>query len=366
MPEARKIAFPAIRFHQNDVRMYVGTLRAEDLLGLGQVDEWHKDGNVQSGYQRAPERSRARAVAKYLTSSKKALLPTSVLLSYRGDMTSHVTELDGDVVKVALPTDTVLWEVDGQHRLAGLAVAIEENGEEELRDYLVPLVIMEGLSETEEANQFRVINETAKKVRTDLARRILLQAAQEAGGRAEVAKMGRMWEVRATEVIDHLLSDPRSPWRERIQRPNQKRQKLQTVKELSFSNSLKPIVDSFPYSQYSPEKTGQLLIEYWLAWQALIPEAFDEPRDYVLLKTPGVFSLHRVAPYLVQVCQENGLPLEADQFAAILSDLGEYAEARYWATDNIEGASAFGSMKGFGILADLMIGALQDKDYVLA
>jgi len=365
MGASEEVVVRARRLKQDGVQMYVGTMRADDLLNVARVDEWRKEGDRERGYQRAPQRSRARQVASYLTQSKKALLPTSLLLSYRGSLSGRVEELGEGFVRIRLPVDATLWAVDGQHRLAGLRVAIEENGEDGLREYSLAVVIVEGLSETEEATQFRIINETAKKVRTDLARRILLQAAQNARGRAEVIKTGRMWEVRAADVVDQLLSNSRSPWRGRIQRPNEKRDKLHTVKELSFSNSLKPMLTAFPYSQMPIKSVTERLIEYWLAWQALIPQAFEDPRAYVLLKTPGIFSLNQVAPYVFHVCEMSGAEVKVDQLVEILRDLDEYAEARYWERDNDEGAAVYGSMKGFGILYELIVEKLQEKGYTL-
>lgn len=360
------VPLTVVRLQQGTHSLYVGAMRGEDLVRMTRVDVWRKEDDHEVGYQRAPDRSRARKVADYLIRSSDRIFPMSVLLNYReGSLSDFAVDDQTDVLHLELPSETIMYTVDGQHRIEGIRIAIEEHDQEWVRDYRVPTVIVDGLSVVDEATQFRVINETAKKVRTDLARRILARAAREAGGQVDVIKMGRMWEVRATEVIECLLADPSSPWVGRVQRPNEKRTPLHTIKELSFSNSLKPIVDTFPYKQYPAERVARLLIDYWTAWQNLVPDAFERPREYVLLKTPGVFSLHTVAPYVFQLCQEQGIGTSEEQFRQILKDLDEFVTEEYWHNDNYEGAAAFGSMKGFGILADLIIDRLREKGYHL-
>jgi len=321
----------AVPFLQGDVRLFSGVAPAGLLLRHGQVDEWRLEKEGATGYQRAPERARARSVAKYIGQSK-ALMPLTVMLSYRDKLSERIEDqLDGAVVFKFKPQD-VLWIVDGQHRLAGFRVAVEEHGMEHLRQYVLPVVLVEGLTELEEAQQFQVINETAKKVRTDLARRLLYERAK-VHGYDKLIREQRTWEVRATEVLDKLMSDAQSPWQTRIQRPNERKTPRHAVKELSFSNSLRPILTVMPYSSYEPRVIADLLIQYWLAWQETVPEVFKDPGQYVLLKTPGVFSLHRLAIFVWEICRQPGKHLSKDEMKGILNNLEEYATPEYWSKE---------------------------------
>ncbi|MBI4200598.1 MAG: DGQHR domain-containing protein [Chloroflexi bacterium] len=342
-------------FKQEGVQMYAGVAKVGDLLSIAKVDVWRQENGVDMGYQRVPETARTGKVARYLQSSPKALLPTSVLLSYRGPLSRGASE-DGWLTVEIAETGT-LWIVDGQHRLYGIQRAINELGLERLRDYPLPVVILENLSLEDEANQFRVINETMKKVRTDLARRILAMRISGLGqsGRQEVRMAGRLWEAVAVGVMRSLSQDADSPWVGRIQPPNVRKQSSHVIRELSFSTSLKPILNERPYRTWPADRIARVLKAYWQACEALIPSAFQQPEDYVLLKTPGVFSLHQLAYHVLEVLRARGVsdPGKSD-FQNVLQDLGAYATEDFWKRDNADGAALAGSMKGFSILADSM------------
>lgn len=358
--------FVGIQTNQGERRLFVGTMKVGDLLKISKVDIWRKEHGKELGYQRVPERQRALAIARYVE-EETVLMPLSVLLSYRGRLDKEVIPLEEKFIVIEFDEnnpDHILWQVDGQHRLAGFQVAIEEDGNHFLSDFQLPVVIVEGLSPIEEAEQFRVINETAKKVRTDLARRLLVLAAQ-IHGRSSVIRIGREWEVRATDIVEILVNTPESPWFGRIQRPNEKKNSTHVVRELSFSNSLGRLIKDPFLRRYDPKQIASWLIEFWAAWQELVPEAFEDPKKYVLLKTPGIFSQHYLAGDIFGFCLAEGINIERKEIKGILNNLGEYAKPRYWEADNPEGAAAFGSMKGFSILHELMLEELQSKGYCL-
>lgn len=345
----------ALPMKQDGTQMYVGVMTVGDILRIGQVDVWRQQGNVEEGYQRAPETGRTGKVARYLRTDPRPLMPTSVLLSYRGEL--DAVPGDSGTATVSIPDGETFWIVDGQHRLYGFKRAIEELGLERLRGYPLPIVVVENPSIEDEANQFRVINETMKKVRTDLARRILALrvAGLGAAARQEIRLAGRLWEAVAVDVLRSLNQEPDSPWCGRIQPPNVKKQPNHVIRELSFSTSLKPILSEKPYRTWSADRVAATMKAYWRAWHSLVPQAFENPHEYVLLKTPGVFSLHQLAYYVMEVLRNGGItnPTEQD-FRNVLTDLGEYAGEQFWRADNADGAALAGSMKGFSILADTM------------
>ncbi len=342
-------------FKQEGAQLYCGVMRAEDIIAVGEVDVYREEGGTYRGYQRAPEAARTRLVAQYLKNEAKPLLPTSVLLSYRGKL-----DLKGS--QVELPEGAKVYIVDGQHRIYGIRRAIEELGLERLRDYEVPVVIIENVKPEDEANQFRIINETMKKVRTDLARRLLALKYSNAGGRGrtEVRLAGRLWEALAAEVIKILSTDPDSPWVGKIQPPNAKRGPSHIIRELSFSTSLKPVLNQRPYNTWPAKRIAEKLKFLWRAFEALVPEPFRNPNEYVLQKTPGVFSVHMLAFALLEELRVNGVSDPTiEDFKNIIADLDEYITAEYWKGDNAEGAAMAGSMKGFSLIADDMIAQLQ-------
>ena len=196
--------------------MYSGVMRDKDLIERAEVDVYRQDDGREEGYQRAPETARTGKVARYLQSDSKPLMPTSILLSFRGVLGNPAA--DDVSIEIDLADEDRLWIVDGQHRLYGFKKAVADLGLERLNDYQLPVVIVENPSIEDEANQFRVINENMKKVRTDLARRILAMRIAGLGRsvRQEIRQSGRLWEATAVDILNSLNKDEDSPWLDRI------------------------------------------------------------------------------------------------------------------------------------------------------
>lgn len=346
-------------FNQEGRRFFSTAMRAEDLIERTSVDVYREESDNYFGYQRLPERSRAMAFSRYLQTQTVPLVPTVVLLNAR----------DGILVEdgqggANLSDDSLLWVIDGQHRIAGFRHAIEEIGIARLRDYRVPTVIANGLTVEQEAEQFRVINETAKKVRTDLARRILALSARGREGRQQIRRQDRLWEATSADVIGALNRSEDSPLFGRIQAPNEKKVGRHIVRELSFSTSLRPILTTFPYQDWSATRIADQLSDYWQAWEEVLPEAFDRAEDYVLLRATSIYCMHQIALYVWEVCRRRGLEPSVSVIADMLRELGHYTSPEYWEVDNVEGAAVFGGMKGASMLTDLLKEELIERGYV--
>jgi DGQHR domain-containing protein len=339
-------------FKQEGVQMFSGVASARKLLKVCKVDEWDPQNEDGGGYQRAPERSRTGKLAKYLANSNNPLLPSSILLSHRGSIATR--DVGNGMLELEIAAGAILWVVDGQHRLYGIQRAIEEDGLQRLADYQLPIVIVEFKNVEEEAHQFRIINETMKKVRTDLARRLLAAHIATKSGKKEVQNDARLWEANAVTVLS-VLTKQGAPFESKVQPPNSRKTKDNVIRELSFVTSLKPILTTWPYNGWAPDRVGLVLSRYWAAWKKMIPDAFENPKDYVLLKTPGAFSLHLLARDALEALRREGIAEpQTEDFLKILEKLEAPATADYWKSDNADGAAMAGSMKGFALLAAMM------------
>ena len=194
------------RLRQDARDLYVGAMRAADVIRLGRVAEWKDDEG--DGYQRAPERPRINKLATFLKNESIPLLPTSILLSHRGEPLPK-TELAESVFAIDVADHEVLWIVDGQHRVGGLQTAIEKHGLERFKEFQLPVVLMEFEDVTEEAHQFQLINENMKKVNTQLARRLLAMQMSKGGSEArkQIRQARSLWEADSVDVIRVLTSD---------------------------------------------------------------------------------------------------------------------------------------------------------------
>ena len=335
-----------------------------DLLTVTKVDVYSREGGEEKGYQRAPEANRALKIARYLQKDPKPLIPTAVLLSYRGSLSYD--DSDTGSVEVEIPDGESLWVIDGQHRIFGFKRAIEDLGITRLLEYTLPIVIVENPSITDEANQFRIINETMKKVRTDLARHILAMKLTHEGslGRRTLRESGRLWDAQAVEVYRRLNNDEDSPWHNRIQMPNEAKGETHIVRALSFGTSLKDLLNDVLWSKEPLDRLADFLKNYWRAWSELCPECFEQADDYVLLKTPGVFSCHRLLVYVLNALRKKGTDNPTvEDFKKVLKDLGDFGQSSYWDKENSEGAAMAGSMKGFTLLYDSMTDELQEAGW---
>jgi DGQHR domain-containing protein len=364
---------PALKIRQDGQTLYVTAIPAGKLISHSKPDTFREEHGEEHGYQRAPERSRALAMARFLRGNQ-VLLPTAVTLGAREEL--NFDEKNG---MLELPEESTLFEVDGQHRLAGFRISINDQGIQRLSEFPLVVTIIDNGSEILEAEQFRTINETAKKVRTDLARRILTRMAHQMRLPFRAIDIARKWEVRATDIIGLLKNDPESPFYNRIQAPNQRKSSTHTIKEQSFGDSLRPLLTSHPFDGYSPEAVAEGLNEFWKAWQRIMDEAQDhednpflKPQDFVLLKAiPGVFALHLVCRYLWTVFERRGQRFRAELIYKALKEAGEkvfgddedFTTRRAWDSDNNRGFALYGGLKGAKGLSDLIIEYLKEAGY---
>jgi DGQHR domain-containing protein len=360
---------PALRVKQNGRVFYLTAVPAAELLAVTAVDVWHID---EEGYQRAPSQQRKNQIANYL-SGEDSVLPLGGLLNARPEneaesaygsvlkfeLQDQVSE-EIDIGTLALPdADHPLWVVDMQHRLGGLETAIARG--DDLRDFPVVVTIADGLSKVEEVEQFELINTTQKKVRTDLARRLLAIRARDSEQRVILEEHGKLWEAKGPVIVD-WLNRHCSVWQDRIQEPNssKKDRPKAIAKEASFVTSLKPVLKTPLLSRVSAEKVGELLGIYWELLGELWPEAFNSPTEHVIQRTPGYFSLHEVAPDIFELARQSSSGLRREGLRDAIKPLSQI-DTDFWHKDDGM-AAQFGSMKGFAILAGELRAFLPEID----
>ena len=352
----------AIRFDQNGRIFYTVVLPASKLIERAKVDTWDADSpENEVGYQRAPMASRLRSVANYVERTD-AIMPLGGLINARSDKGyGQVLKFEPDKGQfgpiqsgtLIVPDESLpLWIVDMQHRLGGFERAIYDDQRHDLGDFPVVATIADGLSKLEEIEQFEIINTTQKKVRTDLARRLMsVQASSSGEKRLEFEAKGIMWQAKGPIVAD-WLNRHGSIWRERIQPPNKSKREMPhaIVRETSFVTSMKPVLQQPLFSRMDEEQVAMLIDRYWQALKQTFPEAFETPAEYVIQKTPGVFSLHLLLPEVVELVRSKGQDLTVDGMVVVMKPWLELG-SEYWETGYDEGAARYGSMAGFSRLA---------------
>ncbi len=360
-------AIAAIQIEQSGHRIFVTGLTAKQLLQSTTID-WYDSalapGDENQGYQRPPERSRITRIGTFLLKeSGDGLYPSAILLGARSPL-----RYDSMTRTLELPIDHTLRVIDGQHRLAGLRYAIEERGNDALPYMEIPVVIIEVNSRLEEMEQFRIINGTAKSVRTDLVNSILTAMAQEEGENAIPEK--DLWKVIVTRVVDQLNRRDDSPWQDVLLMPDETGRAdapSKVIRATSAMTSIRPVYEWLMEFGGFPSKTADdrvsrlsdILVAYWRAISNVVPEAFSEPRDFVIQKTPGMFALHYLLKdALLGYIYRGRRDWDEPTFQEFIQDSPEICDAEFW-RGSANRASGYGGMKGFRELANLLIDSIE-------
>jgi len=306
------IRIPAVRFKQSDAMLFVGYMSAFDLCNVGVIESWDPDKgwNIDiQGYQRESYEKHYKAIARFVKDNPSALLPTSILLSAR---TRERGVLNFDAISeftdhafgyLEIPDAYLLYVVDGQHRMLGFMHAIRQLEQEHLKNYLLPVVVLHDADKVEELSQFHLINDRQKRIATNLALALLGTVVEDRPTVAAVlvGPKGR-WKMKAImiAIVLNESTEPENVWAGRISLPNEPKGPTVAAPLASFVNSLQPF-----FSATYPHKLDNLqvvdyVIRFWAALNAIIPRPFQAPRDYVIQKTTGVYSLNRVAAELAR------------------------------------------------------------------
>lgn len=356
----------------SNIRLFLTVMKAKDLVERAKVDFY--DPETNRGYQRELSKQRIRDFSRYVREKSFRISPISVLISIRGRNPQY-----NDGV-LELPEDTDWWIVDGQHRINGLKDAILRDAT--IGDYEVPVVIAFFKDLYEEALQFLIINRTQKPVRTDLAERVLAEAIRRKEGKLyefiEVRERGiakRLlggveWKVDAIRICDYLRSSQHSVWFNRIKKPNEK-SKEATISQKSFTDSLEPILKDPNLSTIKTKLLQRAIENYWNAIREIYPDAIENPKDFVLLKTTGAFVFHQLFVFIASKIRskEKKFVFTKEKFREVLDLIDDrFKSSDVWKSSDlrrgIEGglfAKLGTSKKVFGIIYKTLADSIERK-----
>jgi len=327
---------PAIRFQQKGVPMYLAALPIQEL-DFCSIDHWDpKRTGRWKGYQRGLVQKKIRSLARYLERGD-AILPVAGLLNVRQ---RHALQFPGTrthkaaVGELVIPDDTRLWVVDMQHRLEGIKTAHSEGF---LKDFLVPVLITEGLTAIREAAQFYIINTRSRRMGVDLTRRLLIE-------HDEIKDLTNVpdWELKAVHITIRL-NRKHNPWYGRIREPEGEGSSQHIASEKSFVPSLRWLLTSPGAKRRSASVLARFLANFWEGIRANMQEPFQQPRSYLIQKTPGYMALHRLAPIVYRKHPRGPATTYARLFRR-LPDAG--FGAQFWDRKNLRGAKRYGTGQG--------------------
>lgn len=324
---------PAFEIEQNKKKFYTAYMLAEQLCDERRVkaDAW-SPGN-REGYQRRLDTIRARLFAKYIANPDN-ISPQAVLLSVRESV--EFTSKDGKYGILSIPDSSILYEVDGEHRIGGLKEAIRRD--EIHSGFALPVIIIcpVKLGKKEAANprfceakQFVVINRTQKTVRADLSDRFIARLTPEQ--RQELEVLGAVETLERTQaavqIADKLNHKAGSPWEGRIKLPGKKGG---DVSQRAFTNSLEPVLKDPILKTLASDELIDALDQYWTAWRKLCPRAFDEPEHHVIQKTIGLSVLHELFIEAAKLLKGRRKDWTQDNFYEVLDKMTRGVGDEFW------------------------------------
>ena len=335
-------------------RVVVGVLDAGTLVEQHSVPR--RDTRRKTGYQRDLSKARVNRLQGELRADRVDL-PTAVLLSMR-DSTDALVEGDGHL---RLRLDgRPLNVVDGQHRVESLKRLVKEDPTR-WSPFEVPFVCVLGADEHQEMEQFYVVNSTAKSVRTDLAYDLLKQQAENDPALAEsLEERGERWKVTGQTIVERLAEESRL-WRSRIRFPGEPIDGT-TINNSGMVNSLKQLLSSPYFSNVTTDNQVKILDAYWQGVEAVLPECFGQPRDYVIQKSTGVTTLHMLLLTVIEHVRSAGRSvIEPSSYERLLEGaLGELqgenregelaGRADFWRVGSEGAAGSFSSNAGRRVL----------------
>src|SRR6266566_3625394 len=233
-----------------------------------------------------------------------------------GNATANAVLLLGD--------EAIAWLVDGQHR--GGAVRLLKSQSRIDEEFPVPVKLMLGFGRLEEAKQFFYINSQAKNVPTDLTAELLQRMARQDEGEAEYLseRKNKGSLLKGAAVYDAMVA-AKSPWLQRIRKPNEPISKDKSVAVSQFINSLVPLQASPMPRDLSPEEWARVIDAFWEAIARLLPTPFDpteQPGNWVLFKATGINTMHRILADCLPIMIQRGARLaDPDQYEQLLVDL---------------------------------------------
>jgi len=392
----RKTTLHLLAFKQEGMQMYTGVMTAEQIFEC--TDSANESGTPDStGFPLEAGNSRAMAFARYLKENPKPLVQTALLFGYRRAFGMEVGS-DGRVT-VEIPAGETLRVIDGKHRIRGFRIAIDEFRIERLRTYCVPVVIADKLDEIDAQYLSMMFHETSIRWRSSLDRNL-----QDQHMFREHCASGKFpegirsdWENKADAICKAVNANEKSPWHGRIQMGEEPKTEHTVVRELTFTQSLKELGTSKAFKHHSPEEVTKLLTEYWLAWKALVPDAFNYAAKYVLMKSAGLNICHMLLADISKTKRRADiLKMTAADFRLELKPLGEkdvsstrsapndfgdeeeeeeeevrdldntnYLDAWYWQKDNPRGAAIVGSSQGHKLIRKAMAKRLRPTNQVV-
>ncbi|WP_212637273.1 DGQHR domain-containing protein [Serratia marcescens] len=215
--------YPFIEVQQKEHSFKLVSLPAGLLTRISYASVRRKD-QEEGAVQRVLNNSRIAGIKDFAL--QMGDFPASIVLNWIG---GSMSVNNGQVEILDLPKSAQI--IDGQHRVAGLKAAIEEDPS--VADYQIPVAIYENLDTAHSARIFISINTEQRPAPKSLVFDLYGVTASDLMDPAA---------IRANDIVFHLCAEGQ-PYNKWIKLPNQERQRGGIALSTAV-NAIKPLVDS--------------------------------------------------------------------------------------------------------------------------
>ena len=348
-----KLKIKVIRLNQKGMPLYIGKIKAKELLLLATSDQWRDE--ALEGYQREKFKEKSSEIKKYLEGCSISIIP-ALLVSFR-DATFQSKDEDIGVLNVPLRPGGISI-LDGQQRTGGFEEVYKEiknlqlkhslqNREElikkysELLSFEIPIVFVDINAIIEKMNRdsdgelsikqselegafFFIINKTQKPVNPSLKDELAYKTLK-AGITGIPIIDKEKWRTLIVPIVNELNKES-SPFHGLINLGGST-SNGRPVPLYSFVSSLKPLFDNNSFNILNFEQKKSFLINYWKFVREMVPEGFDEKtrKKYLVLRTVSIYALNYLSNDVYSWCITDDLdPLDGDSVRKFLNPLKRF------------------------------------------
>ncbi|MGH7840942.1 MAG: DGQHR domain-containing protein [Candidatus Binataceae bacterium] len=297
----RPLRFAAVELVQSETKLYFFKAKASVLYEMLSINRRIED--KDEGYQRALSPSRVNAITRYIT--LKRPIPGAIIVAF------DEAKLNKEKGELSIPKGRdVGWVIDGQHRLAGGAMAARAGADIEFA-----VVAFVGLSEQRQIEQFVTINREAKNVPTSLYLDLLKGLPDK--------KPADSARERSADLATQLRRDEDSPFFERIVVTTSPR--TGQISLTNFVRKISPHVLSGKgmLAVYTEREQLAVISNYYKGLQQVFQKEYDA-KDSVFFKTVGFGALWNAFPTFFSYALKEQKGFEAKDVIAIFKRIEDF------------------------------------------
>jgi hypothetical protein len=155
-----------------------------------------------------------------------------------------------------------------------------------------------------------------------------------------------------------LNKEANQPWYRKIKTPGDTGRRGTLISQTAFSKSLKPLLKHPTYKATDVADLTKLIVNYWKAFEAVAPQCFENPREYMVQKTLGVHVLNGLLPAVLSRLSGDGRATPQNLQQIVRSFFEFHTEGAEWWNRHGEAGKYGTNNKSFSLVSRMLEQAL--------